>query len=193
MSSVFNCSFSSEVIFAAFYQFHGKILIPLMLENLKLWRTKSGIYPWNLKSLFHNVILLVILEFSCHVWFKKKRNPKLVPSTTCKRSLKQIKFSWKGNGRKGDSSMLFLYIRLLAILYIFAFVLVKASAPSDPLKSICWEVHYMKCFCQQSIEIDYLCIEWWQGCKANTEKGPHYTTFQKSCCKSNKLFVAIVV
>lgn len=144
MTNAFSSSF--EIIFAAFYQFQGKILIPLMLENLKLWRTKSGIYTWNLKSLFHNVILLVILEFSCHVWFKilllggkkkrkKKRNPKLILSTICKRSLKQIKFSWKGNGRKGDGSMYLLYIRLLAVLYIFAFVLVKQVLPLTPWKA----------------------------------------------------------
>lgn len=171
-----------------------------MLENIKLWRTKSGIYTWNLKSLFHNVILLVMLESLCHIWFKipllggKKEGKKSqtseyilfgrsVLSKIFKRSVEQFKFSWRGNGREGDSSKLYLLcIRLLAILTFFPFLLLKANAPSNPLKSICWEVYYMKCFCQQSIEIDYLCIKWWQGCKANTEKGPHYTPFQNLCC-----------
>lgn len=189
-----------EIIFAAFYQFWGKILIPLMLENTKLWRTKSGIYTWNWKKSVNNVILLVILESLCHVWFKilllggekeerKKKKGKKIPNFSLERLswvqyLKDPwnKFSSPGKGMEGKVTVVLylLYIRLLVTLYIFAFVSLKASAPSNPLKS--WEVYYMKCFCQQSIEIDYLCIMWWQECKANTEKGPHHTPFQKPCC-----------
>lgn len=35
------------LLFAAFYVFQDKILSLLVLENVKLWRTKSGIYTWN--------------------------------------------------------------------------------------------------------------------------------------------------
>lgn len=116
---------------------------------------------------------------------------KTLLSTIFKRSLKQIQFSWKGNGREGDSSIVPLVHKTSGYSLHFCFCFAKSKRSLQPLEklgSVLYEMllsadHWNWLFMHHVVT--RVQSKYWKGTP------PH--TLPKTMLWSHKLFVVIVV